>query len=470
MADRAPESSCGLGFRVCAVLPAGGSGTRVGTPTPKQYWPIYGKPLLFYTLEVFESVPWLADVIVPVAEDCLADMEKSFAEWHFRKTRAVVGASTRHRSIRNGVLAANAAAQRADVVIVHDIVRPFVDEDILRKVVVAAKEHGAAGAILPLVSTVVMATPDGFLDHSLDRTKYRASQTPQAFTLDVITRAYDKCTEYDFEHGTECLHIALEYAGARAKLIEGTPMLWKVTHKPDIYAAEHMIKERLRSVAIVTGGGRGIGEAVACALSDRGMKVVVVARTEAEVVAVAERVRGIPIVADVSKVEDVARVFRTVQEAFGRVDVLVNNAGSAVHARIEDMQDDQWAALVSGNLSSTFYCSREAMRAMSHSGRGGVIINVGSSSVSGGRIGEGAYSATKAGIQCLTETLALEGRPHNVFAYCVVPRRTATQLRRELYPTEDPDTCLKPEDVAQTIVSVATEWMPWLTGHAFWVK
>ena len=67
------------------------------------------------------------------------------------------------------------------------------------------------GCVLGLVSTVVSVAEDGFLDHSLDRTKYRGSQTPQAFRFGVIFGAYAKCTEYDFEHGTECLHLALTY-------------------------------------------------------------------------------------------------------------------------------------------------------------------------------------------------------------------------------------------------------------------
>ncbi|KJE94550.1 notch1-induced protein [Capsaspora owczarzaki ATCC 30864] len=467
-----------LGFRVAAVLPAGGSGTRVGTATPKQFWPINGKPLLFYTLEVFESVPWLESIVVPVAPDHLESLKQDVQHWGFKKTHIVLGAEFRHSSIYSGIKALlptlgsvqSSTSSPPDVVIVHDMVRPFVDEDTLRQVAQAAQDHGAAGTILPLVSTVIMATPDGFLDHSLDRNKYRASQTPQAFKFTVMAEAYAKCTSHDFEFGTECLHLAQQYAGTRAKLIEGTPMLWKVTHKPDIYAAEQMIKERLRNVAIVTGASRGIGEAIAVALSNRGMRVAVVARHEQPLLAVAERIKGLAIVADVSKPEEVHRVFQTVIEKWGHVDVLVNNAGVAARVEIDNMSDEAWFELLHGNLSSTFYSSRAAMSAMKHAARGGVIINIGSSSVSGGRVGEGAYSATKAGIQCLTETLALEGKPHNIFAYTVVPRRTATELRRALYPDEDPATCLLPEEVAHMVASVATEWQPYLSGHAFWVK
>ncbi len=92
------------------------------------------------------------------------------------------------------------------------------------------------------------------------------------------------------------------------------------------------------------------------------------------------------------------------------------------------------------------------------------------SSINGGREGQGAYAASKAGIQCLTETIALEGKPLGVNAFCVMPRRTFTQLRQKLYPDEDPDTCLQPEQVAAVIISVATDSNPLLTGQSFWVR
>lgn len=132
---------------------------------------------------------------------------------------------------------------------------------------------------MSLVSTVVKPTADGFLDHALDRAAYAASQTPQvsqrskhasdewtathfahstfscplripgkAFTLDVIKRAYAGATEHDLEHGTECLHLAQAYANTAAKLVPCGSNVWKVTYKHDLYAAEQMIKERLRQV------------------------------------------------------------------------------------------------------------------------------------------------------------------------------------------------------------------------------
>uniref|UniRef100_A0A9L0IY59 D-ribitol-5-phosphate cytidylyltransferase n=1 Tax=Equus asinus TaxID=9793 RepID=A0A9L0IY59_EQUAS len=135
--------------------------------------------------------------------------------YQHKRISLVEAGVTRHRSIFNGLKALaedqpNSKLCKPEVVIIHDAVRPFVEEDVLLKVAIAAKEHGAAGAIRPLVSTVISPSADGCLDHSLDRASHRASEMPQAFLFDVIYEAYQQ-----------------------------------VTYKRDLYAAESIIKERI---------------------------------------------------------------------------------------------------------------------------------------------------------------------------------------------------------------------------------
>ncbi|XP_074051515.1 D-ribitol-5-phosphate cytidylyltransferase isoform X2 [Macrotis lagotis] len=176
---------------------------------------------------------------------------------HQRVTLVEAGA-TRHQSIFNGLKAL--AGDHTDiklstptVVIIHDAVRPFVEEEVLMRVVTAAKDYGAAGAIRPLVSTVITPSADGCLDQSLERAKHRASEMPQAFLFDVIYRAYCQCSDHDMEFGTECLHLALKYGQTKAKLVEGSPDLWKVTYRRDLYAMESIIKDKIsQQICVVT--------------------------------------------------------------------------------------------------------------------------------------------------------------------------------------------------------------------------
>ncbi|XP_008322450.1 D-ribitol-5-phosphate cytidylyltransferase [Cynoglossus semilaevis] len=248
-------------FPVSVVLPAGGTGERTGLTTPKQFCSLSGRPLISYTIQAFERVSWIQSVVVVVAKESMDLMADFIQRFQHRKVRVVPGGTTRHRSIWNGILALGEVegflpnSVRPKVVIIHDAVRPFVEEDFLIKIARAAKEHGAAGAIRPLVSTVIATTSEGFLDHSLERAKYRASEMPQGFTYDIICQAYQRSSEYDFDFGTECLHLALQYCGTSAKLIEGPPSLWKVTYKRDLAAAESIVKDALsKSTCVVTGG------------------------------------------------------------------------------------------------------------------------------------------------------------------------------------------------------------------------
>nr|XP_040147658.1 D-ribitol-5-phosphate cytidylyltransferase isoform X5 [Ictidomys tridecemlineatus] len=185
---------------VAAVLPAGGCGERMGVPTPKQFCPVLERPLISYTLQAMERACWIKDIIVVVTGENMEAMENIIKKYKHKRISLVEAGVTRHRSIFNGLKALadnqpNSRLSKPEVVIIHDAVRPFFEEDILLKVVTAAKEHG--------------------------------------------------CSDYDLEFGTECLQLALKYCHIKAKLVEGSPDLWKVTYKRDLYAAESIIKERI---------------------------------------------------------------------------------------------------------------------------------------------------------------------------------------------------------------------------------
>ncbi|XP_007505491.1 D-ribitol-5-phosphate cytidylyltransferase isoform X2 [Monodelphis domestica] len=244
------SSPTAMAVAVAAVLPAGGCGERMGGPTPKQFCPALGRPLISYTVQALQRVSWIKDIVVAVTKENMDTMKSIVRRYQHQRVTLVEAGATRHQSIFSGLKALagdqpHSQLPTPKVVIIHDAVRPFVEEDVLARVVSAANDHGAAGAIRPLVSTVIAPSADGYLDQSLDRAKHRASEMPQAFLFDVIYRAYCQCSDYDMEFGTECLHLALKYCHTKAKLVEGSPDLWKVTYRRDLYAAESIIKDRI---------------------------------------------------------------------------------------------------------------------------------------------------------------------------------------------------------------------------------
>jgi NAD(P)-dependent dehydrogenase (short-subunit alcohol dehydrogenase family) len=174
-------------------------------------------------------------------------------------------------------------------------------------------------------------------------------------------------------------------------------------------------------VAIVTGAGTGIGLAVATALLQNGYAVVLAGRRE-ELLRQAIRESGVSpdsalaVATDVSDPESVRRVFDTTREAFGRLDVLFNNAGiNAPGVPLEDLTLVQWRSVVDVNLTGAFLCTQHAFRLMkTQDPRGGRIINNGSISAHTPRPNSAPYTATKHAITGLTKSTSLDGRPFDI--------------------------------------------------------
>jgi NAD(P)-dependent dehydrogenase (short-subunit alcohol dehydrogenase family) len=171
-------------------------------------------------------------------------------------------------------------------------------------------------------------------------------------------------------------------------------------------------------IALVTGAGTGIGKAAALALHEAGFTVVLTGRRAEplEAVAAAMDGRGHAITADVSDPASVAALFEAVQQRFGRLDVLFNNAGGWSPATpIEDIPLADWQHVVNVNLTGVFLCIQHAMRLMkAQDPKGGRIINNGSISAHAPRPLTGPYTATKHAVTGLTKQVALEGRAHNI--------------------------------------------------------
>lgn len=178
---------------------------------------------------------------------------------------------------------------------------------------------------------------------------------------------------------------------------------------------------RTEKVAMVTGAGSGIGKAIALAFIEEGYSVVLVGRRRAkleDVASMAGNSSGTPCVmeGDVSREDDVSRIFEQIRDRFGRLDVLFNNAGIFTpSASIEDVSLDNWSASIDVNLTGTFLCTRGAFRLMKEqSPQGGRIINNGSISAHAPRPNSAPYTASKHAITGLTKATSLDGRKYNI--------------------------------------------------------
>jgi len=183
-------------------------------------------------------------------------------------------------------------------------------------------------------------------------------------------------------------------------------------------------------IALITGGGRGIGRAIALAFAKEGATVVVSARTAEQVEAVAKEIGAdsLAVVCDVSDTASVKHLFVKAQEAFGRgPDILVNNAGIAESAPLVHTDDELWHRHLAINLSGTFYCTREALPSMVERGWGR-IINIASIAGKTGAPYISAYSASKHGVLGLTRSVAHEVAQSGVTANAICPGYVDTEM------------------------------------------
>ncbi|HET7265834.1 MAG TPA: SDR family NAD(P)-dependent oxidoreductase [bacterium] len=239
--------------------------------------------------------------------------------------------------------------------------------------------------------------------------------------------------------------------------------------------------------AAVTGGGRGIGRAAALRLAQLGADVAVIARTRAQLDAVAREVeregaRGVAVPADLTTYAACREAMEAVQQLLGGIDILVNNAGWTLTSPFLDETEAYWRRVVDSNLWSTIFCSRVALEWMAGHG-GGVIVNVSSDAGRVGTAGETVYAAAKGGVIAFTRSLAREAASRRVRVNCVSPGPTETEVLAE--NRADPaqagliDRMIRlipmrrvaqPEEIADAVAFFCTDASRYITGQVLSVS
>jgi len=220
-------------------------------------------------------------------------------------------------------------------------------------------------------------------------------------------------------------------------------------------------------VAIITGGGRGIGKALAFGFANQGATIVAAARTESEVIEVAEKVKqlgreSLGIVCDVSNEEEVKNLVAATINKFGKIDVLINNAGIGSMRPVFATPLESFEKVLKVNLTGTFLCTKHVWQAMKNSG-GGSIVNVSSL---GGLVGYPlltAYCASKWGQIGFTKACAEEGKKDNIRVNAIAPGKADTAIRSKI--KEDKSKMLTPEDQVDACVFLASDESRYITGQ-----
>ncbi len=227
--------------RFAAVLPAGGLGTRMGGSIPKQLMLLGGKPVYRYSLETFLKMDEIAEVVMAVPADwkdhfedeIFGHSDKPIAPEYAAKIRAkmkiVVGGAERWQSVENGV---NALTSSAEYVLVHDVARPLISEEIIRDVCNTLVEKGACLVAKPAVDTIKIAK-DGKVESTIDRNTVWMAQTPQAAPIVLLKKLYAKIAAEPLDFTPTDEASILEYFGESVHIVKGNSLNDKLTTPED---------------------------------------------------------------------------------------------------------------------------------------------------------------------------------------------------------------------------------------------
>lgn len=458
--------------RNIAVVLAGGVGTRIGLDTPKQLIKIAGRPIMEHTLSIFNEHPLIDEVIVLMARGHLDKVHEIVRKNDFGKVTAVLeGSGTRNDTTQ---VALSAIADKYDDcnVILHDAVRPLMAPSIINDVVLALESNDAVDVAIPSADTIIEVEPGAgnypVIKDVPARANLRRGQTPQAFKLSAIRRAYDLANQdANFEATDDCTVVLRYTPDVPVAVVTGDDSNMKVTEPIDIYIAdklfqlparnEHAAAEEHLKAALagktmaVFGGSYGIGADIAALAREYGATVKTFSRSSTKT--------------HINRRDDLITARDEVLAETGQVDFVVNTAGVLPLARLEDTSDETIYEATEINyigpilLAQTFY--PELVKTQ------GSLLLFTSSSYTRGRGNYSLYSSAKAATVNLTQALADEWANEKVRVNCVNPERTGTPMRTKAFGAEDPDSLLESKTVARASLEVLVANK---TGHVIDVR
>ncbi|WP_394279473.1 SDR family NAD(P)-dependent oxidoreductase [Microbacterium sp.] len=439
--------------RTVAVVLAGGIGVRVGLGIPKQLIKIAGKAIVEHTLEALEASPLIDEIIIMMNAAALDELEHLLRSGRFPKlSRILPGGETRNDTTKLAI----AALEGDDTkVLFHDAVRPFIDDRIIEDCVNALDEYDAVDTAIPSADTIIQVNEDRIITGIPNRSLLRRGQTPQAFRLRTIRRAYEiAASDPAFTATDDCGVVFTYMPDVPIYVVDGTAENMKVTEPIDVHIADKLFQLQSASLSlesmtsipdldgksiVVFGGSYGIGESIVAQARAAGAVVSEFSRSSTGT--------------DVRSAKAVRKALASVKKDVGRIDVVIVTAGVLRIAPLVESPKRDLKDTIQVNLIAPAIVAREAHPHLRETG--GQVVLFTSSSYTRGRAGYSAYSATKAGVVNLTQALAEEWEADGVRINCINPQRTRTPMRTQAFGDEPVETLLDPADVARVTLNVA---------------
>lgn len=225
-----------------AIVLAAGHGRRMGTETQKQYLEILGKPVLCYSLEVFQKSEIIDDIIIVVGKGQEEYCKKEIVEkYQIQKVKKIVsGGAERYHSVWNGLK----ELQESGYVFIHDGARPFVDEEMIKRAYENVLQYKACVVGMPVKDTIKIADSSGFAQETPDRKRVWSVQTPQVFESAIIKNAYEILLKQEDNSVTDDAMVVEKILGKKVKLVQGSYENIKITTPEDLDIARVFAEKR----------------------------------------------------------------------------------------------------------------------------------------------------------------------------------------------------------------------------------
>lgn len=450
--------------RTVVVILAGGVGERVGLGIPKQLIKIAGKAIVEHTLEAVNESPVVDEVIVVMNAGAMDQLDSLNDRERFPKlTRIIPGGATRNESTQAALELL--ADEPSTKVLFHDAVRPFVDDRILTDLVNALDHYDAVDTAIPSADTIIQVDDDMHITDIPDRSRLRRGQTPQAFRVGTIMKAYEIAEQdVNFRATDDCGVVFTYLPDVPIYVVDGTAENMKVTEPIDIHIADKLFQLQSESLAstdeipdltgktyVVFGGSSGIGESIVELAREAGATVFEFSRSSTGT--------------DVRSRDLVKEALKSAHDETGAIHGVIMTAGILRLGPLAKTKPKDIETSIETNFIAPVIVSRAAYKYLRETG--GQMMLFTSSSHTRGRANYGLYSASKAAVVNLTQALGEEWADEGVRINCINPQRTHTPMRTQAFGEEPEGSLLDPRLVASVSLRVLQSDM---TGQIITVR
>ena len=457
-------------MKTIAVILAGGAGARFGLERPKQFAKLAGINIIDHTIKVFNDSLNIDEIIIIIREGYQQDIEDLVNYHSFHKVNKIlIGGMKRSDSSLAAIRSFDLVSGSENFnILFHDAVRPFVDEIIIQRCISALERFNAVDVAIDSADTIVAQENNVIIDIPL-RSKLKRGQTPQAFKLGVIRKAYDIAIKDSAFQTTDDCGVVFKYLPDEPiYLVQGSESNIKITHEQDIFLADKIfqLKSIENTIAqtdefvrkyfnnktiVVFGGSYGIGKEIVSLATSFGADVFSFSRSTTDTF--------------IENSKSVEQVLEKVSNRTGKIDFVVNTAGVLTKKSLKHMTHNEILDSININYLGVINIAKASEKYLAKT-QGGLLLFT-SSSYTRGRSNYSLYSSSKAAVVNFTQALAEEWAAQCISVNCINPQRTKTPMRTTNFGNEPESSLLSAKYVGeQSLVTLSSNY----TGQVIDIK